>query len=173
MRWSVLTARLMCLLIVLGLVAATGCGPSAAKLSGTVTYKGTALKGGSVTFVPEGSGETFSAKIQEDGTYAIEHIRTGKYKVCVETNSMKPGGASAAAAYGGKATAAQDRSKIKNVVPPDAKLPEGYHPVNPFSNPADTAQRYVPIPPEYGQPDKTKLSYEVKGGAQQYDIPLD
>jgi len=173
MRCSVVTARLSCVLICLGLVAATGCGPSAAKLSGKVTYKGTTLNGGTVTFIPEGRGETFSAKIQDDGTYAFEHIRTGKYKVCVDTAAVKPSGASSGPAYGGKGAGAVDKSKIKNTPPPGAIVPEGYRPVDPFSGAAEAAKRYTPIPPEYGKPETTKLTYEVKGGAQQFDIPLD
>jgi hypothetical protein len=161
------------LLIGLGLVAATGCGPSTAKLSGKVTYKGTALKGGTVTFIPDGSGETFSTTIQEDGSYAFQQIKTGKYKVCVDTASVKPGGATTGPAYAGKAAGAVDKSKIKNTPPPDANVPEGYRTVDPFSGAAEAAKRYTPIPPEYGKPETTKLTYEVKGGAQQYDIPLD
>jgi hypothetical protein len=166
------------LLVAVALVAAAGCGPSMAKLSGKVTYKGSPLKGGTVTFIPEGSGETFSTKIQEDGSYAFDHIRTGKYKVCVETTSVRGGGGSgggpgAGAAYGGKQSSSQDRSKIKNAPPPDANVPEGYRTANPFTDPAEAAKRYAPIPPDYADKTKTKLTYEVKGGVQEHDIPLD
>lgn len=176
MRCSVLTARLTTLVIGLVLVAAAGCGPSNAKLSGKVTYKGTPLKGGTVTFIPQGGGQTFSTTIDENGTYTFQQIHTGKYKVCVETESLKPAAAKAGAAYGGARSSgpgAADKSKIKNEPPPGAQVPEGYRTVNPFSGAAEGMKRYVAIPPEYAKPESTKLSYEVKGGAQQYDIPLD
>lgn len=178
MRCSVLAARLGCLVFGLSITAIVGCGPSTAKLSGTVTYHGTALKGGSVTFIPIGSGQTFTTSIEPDGTYAFEQIRTGNYKVCVDTASLKSGGSSSGAQghYGGKtgaAASAGQKSKIKNTPPPDAKVPEGYRTVDPFSGAEEAAKRYVPIPPEYGKPDTTKLTFEIKGGIQQYNISLD
>lgn len=42
---------------------------------------------------------------------------------------------------------------------------------SPLADP-ERAKRYVPIPPQYGDPDKTKLSYEVKSGKQEHDIDL-
>src|SRR5262249_19088410 len=105
-----------------------------------------------------------------------EQIRTGNYKVCVDTASLKSGGKTSGAHYGGKAgaaVAAGQKSKIKNAPPPDAKVPEGYRTVDPFSGAEEAAKPYVPIPPEYGKPEPTKLTFEIKGGIQQYNILLD
>jgi hypothetical protein len=164
MRSSPVPARLAGLFLGLGMVAAAGCGPSFAKVTGKVTYQGNPLKGGTVTFIPVGEGKTFSTLIQEDGTYTMDHVETGKYKVCVETTSVKPDPSNPTGS-----TMVDPR--IKNVPPPGAKLPEGYVLANP-GGAAERAKRYVPIPPQYGDPQKTTLTVEVKGGSFPHDIPL-
>ena len=89
------------ILLAIGLLGATGCGASVGSVTGLVTYNGGPLKGGSVTLIPmDGSGESFSGQIQEDGKYTIERIKSGKYKVCVETSSLKPA-AQGMGSYGG------------------------------------------------------------------------
>ena len=176
MRLPLVFVRLVCLAVAAAAVAFVGCGPSNAKLTGKVTYKGAPLKGGTVTLVPPDGGTAFSATIKEDGTYNFEEVKTGTYKVCVETESLKPGAGQPKHSYAGKGGAVgKDKSKMKNVPPPGAQVPEGYQVADPVAgNEAEKEKRYVAIPAEYGQPDKTTLKVEVKGGAQpqQFDIPL-
>jgi hypothetical protein len=155
MRLSHAPARL----VGLALIAAIGCGSSPGKLTGKVTYQGTALKGGTVTLVPNASGKTYSTRINEDGTYSLDQVEAGTYKVCVETSSLKPDG-----------NAAPTDPRIKNVPPPGANVPEGYAMASPGG--AKQSQRYVAIPPKYEKPSETPLTVEVKGGTQQHDIPL-
>jgi hypothetical protein len=178
MRFSAYSVRLGSLLVGLSLVAVVGCGPSVAKISGKVTYKGDNLKGGTVSLIPVGEGQTYSTRINEDGTYSFDQILSGKYKVCVETMSLKAGGGAAAGPmYGGKAASSKggiDKSKIKNEPPPGAQMPvEGYRVAEAFGGSADErAKRYVAIPPEFGNTDTTPLTVDVKGGTQTHDIPL-
>ncbi|MBO0699966.1 MAG: hypothetical protein J2P46_16330, partial [Zavarzinella sp.] len=56
-------------------VLAAGCG-STTTVSGTVTYKGAPLSGGSVTLV-SGDGVAHSGAIQPNGTYTIPDVPTG------------------------------------------------------------------------------------------------
>ena len=173
MRFSHAPVRAACLVAGLALAAA-GCGPSSGQLTGKVTYQGNALKGGTVTLIPADSGPTFSTKIEEDGTYKFEQrVPTGKYKVCVETESLRPARTSQGPSYAGRPGGGADRSKIKNQPPKGAELPEGYRPADPFGGgAAEAAKRYVPIPDKYANPGETPLTVDVKGGAQAHDIPL-
>lgn len=154
-----------CFALAVGLALLAGCGQSPATLTGKVTYKGAALKGGNVILIPDGSGETFSAQIQEDGTYKFEQLKSGKYKVCVETDSLKP-----QRQYGPKIP-----KNIKNEPPPGANIPAeaGYKMAPPAGAvAAENARKYVPIPPDYADPEKTSLSLDVKGGSNTHDITL-
>jgi len=67
-----------------------GCGKGSGDVSGTVTYKGERLKGGTVTFSSASGGPSFTSPIAEDGTYTLHSVESGEYKVCVETESLKP-----------------------------------------------------------------------------------
>ena len=163
---SVRHARLLTLSVGLALIAAVGCGGSEGTLTGKVTYNGANLKGGTVLLVAEQGEGTFASSIQEDGTYLIHGIRSGKYKVCVETASLNRGGASSGGGYnvGPKGPA----GKAKNEAPKGANMPEGYQ----MSDPGGAKARYVKIPDTYGDPASTTLRVEVKGGKQTHDIPL-
>jgi len=123
------------------------------------------LKGGNVTLIPEGGGESFSAEINEDGTYKFERVATGKYKMCVETESRKP-----LRTYGPKGPMAKQQ---KNEPPPGANVPEGYKMGQPAAAAqAENARRYTKIPDQYAEPTSTPLSIEIKGSGQTQDIPL-
>jgi hypothetical protein len=165
MRQSLWWSRCLALAVGLGLLAAAGCGPSAATLTGKVTYKGAALKGGNVTLIPDGSGETFSAPIQEDGRYKFEQLKSGKYKIVVETDSLKP-----PPQRGPKLS-----KNIENKPPAGANIPEGagYKMAPPAGQvAAENARKYVPIPANYADPAQSGLSLEVKGGSNTHDITL-
>ena len=171
MRFSPGSGRCPLVLFGLAVLMTAGCGPSTGRLTGKVTYQGNALKGGNVTLVPEGSGMSFSTPIQEDGTYTFEQVRSGKYKVCVETNSLKPSSRPSGPTYPGVG-GSRGKAQFKNEPPKGAVLPEGYKMDDPFAREAANAKRYVAIPDKYAQPESTTLTVEVKGGPQQHDIPL-
>lgn len=168
---SAAVSRCPVFLVGLAWMGAVGCGPSTGTLTGKVTYNGKTLAGGNVTLVPDGKGQTFSATIAEDGTYTFANVRSGKYKVCVETASLNPSSSQQGPNYGGRPLG--NNNAIKNQPPPGAELPEGYMMSQPpGAAAADAAKRYVAIPAQYADPSSTPLTVEVTGGAQTHDISL-
>lgn len=142
-------------------VLSGGCGPRVGSISGKVTYNGKALKGGNVSFVSDG-GQSFASTIKEDGTYSIPDLKSGTYKVCVETESLKPPATQFGTA-GGKDTAK----------PGGSEVPEGYTPSGPpAALQAANAKKYVMIPRTYADPNSTDLTYEFKGGSDTHNIDL-
>ena len=85
--------RLAAVLVVgLFLVGLTGCGRRAS-VQGTVTFDGTPIDNGSITFVPESSGGQKASAQIKDGKYSIESERgpsPGKYKVEVTWMKVPP-----------------------------------------------------------------------------------
>lgn len=122
-----------------------GCGRSVGSVTGKVTYQDKTVKGGNVTFVSTDGGRTYASGIKEDGTYSIPDLQSGSYKVCVETASLKP--------------------------PPGTTVPKVAR------DPASAqlianSRKYVPIPDQYGDAEKTDVTYEFKGGSETFDINL-
>jgi hypothetical protein len=132
----------------LALVLAAGCGgPFTASVSGTVTYKGNPLPGGTVTFIHP-DGRVGYGTIHEDGTYSISAAPGGDLKCIVQTTKpiAPPPPKLAARLSGGAARAGA------TVYP---------------------AGRYVPIPERYGDSQSSGLSYTVHRGTNTIDIPLE
>jgi hypothetical protein len=80
----VLSRRLIALaLLVLPLLAAWGCGSSAANLpslipvKGKVTYKGRPLTQGVVRFEPDGYGRPANGTLGSDGTFVLTTLKEG------------------------------------------------------------------------------------------------
>lgn len=134
------------------LLAMTGCGSSTGTISGKVSYKDAPLKGGNVTFLTKDKKVSRLSEIQEDGSYKIEKMPAGEVLISVETASLKPPPA----------------SRFVNAPPAGANAPPGYKAPD-FK---EKAKRYVEIPEMYSDPDKSKLTYTVKGGEQNFDIKL-
>jgi hypothetical protein len=136
------------MLILGALLTASGCGgPSKGSISGSVLYKAQNLKGGRVTFIND-KKETFPAEIDENGKYEILDVPPGDYKVCVETEFLKPT----------LAMAMMAKSRPTDAPGPDLTA---------------QAKSYVAIPAKYGTPDRTSLTCTVKAGKQEHDIKLD
>jgi len=131
-------------------VAVLGCGGGTGTVTGTVSYKGTPLKGGNVTFVAADK-QTHLSAIGEDGRYTIEKLALGTAQISVETDSL-----------------AQMARRPRYGPPAGAEAPGGYKP----PDPAEAAKRYVQIPKPYGDPATSGLTYDVKRGSQQYPIDL-
>jgi hypothetical protein len=145
------------------------CSPPTGSVSGKVTYKGQPLKGGYVAFINSSGGQTFSAPIQEDGSYQIPKITGGSYKVTVETESLKPQGETKGVPFKG----VSKEGPPKEYLPPKLNLP-----VNPadygykMATPGGQLDRYVPIPRKYADPEQSGLKFDFRGGNQTYDINL-
>jgi hypothetical protein len=180
----------------------TGCGARKGDVSGTVTYKGSALKGGRIVFENEEGGPGFSTTINEDGTYLIPNVLSGRYKVCVETETLKfgttksdsggsgstmkgpPGGmppgvkgpgAGGYKAPGGAADVLKsaESGKIKTGPPKGENgMPEGAGYRDGFATMRENASRYVQIPAKYAKPETTDLTVEIRG-TQVYDVKLE
>lgn len=163
--------RLGSALVLVGVlgVLLPGCSRPTGSISGKVTYQGKPLKGGNVSFQSTEGRESFAATIGEDGTYSVPKIIGGSYKVCVETDSLKPSGGAP-----GMSKGPSDPKDAKAGPPPGAQIPEGYKVDNTAmgARAAENRKRYVQIPPAYAKPETTDLAYEFKGGTETYDINL-
>jgi hypothetical protein len=139
--------RMMKLLVVLLLLfSASGCAEKKGDVSGQVTFNGSPLPAGKITFLCEGGDKpVFSANIR-DGRYEIKGMPAGPVKITVAT--YKP-------------TKAVDR-------------PPGMGPTKRPDSEETQAQpeKYVEIPQRYSQVELSNLSYDVKAGVQEHNIPL-
>lgn len=139
------------LVVLFALLWAAGCGPAKGTVTGKISYKNETLGGGRVTFItPDGNWAEPSA-IGEDGTYTITGAPLGPVKITVETKSVQ--------ALAGKATPGKGGMVPPKDTPRPAHLPQG-------------GGKYVPIPDEYADLEKTPLTYEITKGSQTHDIEL-
>ncbi len=154
------------LIVPLGLLAA-GCGSSQGTVSGKVSFRGQPLRGGTVSIIPQAGG-AMTGEIKEDGSYTIAKVPTGPAKVAVETASIRPSAGRAGQARG----PAGYYAKMPKEPPSDA--PSGADPTQflPGAQKSGDAKRYVPIPEQFGDAEKSGLSLTVTGGKQPFDIDL-
>jgi hypothetical protein len=142
-------------------------------VTGKVSYQGKPVKGGTVSFQSSDGGQSFWGEIKEDGTYEVPKILGGAYKVCVETDSLKPPPNPTASYSGMKGKQPNQPKEGKGGAPADAHVPEGYTPsAPPGAKQAENKKRYVQIPDKYATPAKTDLSFTANGGAETFDIEL-
>lgn len=138
--------------VLVSAMGTAGCGSSTGTVSGKVSYKNTMLKGGNVSFISIDKKFNKLAEIQEDGSYKVEKVPVGEMIICVDTSSLRPTGV-----------------KMPKYAPPPGMESSGYKP----GTIEDKSKRYVPVPPDYANPDKSKLRYTVTSGSQEHDIKLD
>jgi hypothetical protein len=145
------TGRLL-LVLPLFLVLASGCtrNPGApASLSGKVTYKGTAVTGGTVT-VHTKDGAGYSIPIKPDGTYSGTDLPAGDMVLTVETESVNKD--KKTPVYGGRAG-----GQSMSPVPEGVKAGGG---------------GYVKIPAKYADKAKSGLTVTLSKGKQTKDLEL-
>jgi len=111
-------------------------------VSGTVSYKGKALVFGTVQFEAS-DGTIKQANIETDGSYSIPGVPVGEAKVAVSSDNPRSGAFQPLQREG---------------MPPPTPLPE--------------VKGWFPIPPEYQDLSKPKLTYTVKRGKNTYEIDL-
>jgi hypothetical protein len=149
-RWSLRPAGIFCLLVVV-----TGCS-SYGSISGKVTYQNRPLTGGTVLFTSSSGKGSQSSPIREDGSYTITKMPIGLAKVAIQSAS------------------GQQSKGIKGppagMMPKAGQMPEGVK--SGVYNPSATKGPGEDIPDKYGDPEVSGLTFQVKGGAQTFDIPL-
>jgi hypothetical protein len=162
-----------------------GCGPTSqtpAKLTGLVTYNGTPLKAGNVTFHTDMG--RYNAPIAEDGTYDVVDLPAGDAKVTVDTEFLNPDKKGPDYSVTGKmkAGAAARMAKTVAKAPPKAaaktdKLAaeraavEKERGLGPPSA-EFLAARYTRIPPKYHLLQTTPLKTNLEAGRHTWDIEL-
>jgi hypothetical protein len=123
-----------------------GCGGKGT-VSGQVRYNGQPLPSGDVAFLSEAGDKPVLHAMIQDGQYSVSGLPAGPAQITVTTTAPAA----------------------------PVKLPPGVKQVEPAGGaPAETPApgKYVHIPPRYGRPDQSGLSYPVKRGSQTYDIDL-
>lgn len=158
--------------VVLSLVI--GCRGGKAKVSGKVTYQGTGLPGGKITFQPvSGKGNPGIGNIDENGNYSVE-IPAGEVYISIDNRGLEkpdPGPVGAGDAdptgkdrsKGGRPKDGMPRdamakaTKDKNIKTPVSKTPVG---------------KYVKIPDKYYTAEKSGLKETFKAGSHTHPIEL-
>ena len=135
----------------LALLAATGCSSGTSVVVGKVTYKGKPVTMGTVTLqTPTGA---FQGPIQSDGSYEVKGVPVGTAKVAVTaTDEMK---------------LVEENKKRVNAGREAAKSGD-----KPKQLPSIDLESYSQIPLSYGDPEKSKLTVEVKGSKTEHNIDL-
>jgi hypothetical protein len=121
-----------------------GCGGSKASVSGKVTYRGKPLTSGTI-YVALPDGIQVPTGIGTDGSYRFDGVATGSVKFGV--TSPNP------------AHVMAPRSK---------RAPRGAAPP-----PLPQNTGWFEIPDKYADPLKSGLSFDLKGGANEYDIKME
>jgi hypothetical protein len=160
------SAMIKCRLLLLALlvvVLTLGCQGrrTVGRLSGTVTYQGKPVKGGTIAFFVKDNG-VYPTFINPDGTYAVVDLPTGEATVTVETESLNPKRKAAPPPRGAAQpqmakTGVRDSNKggMASPLPPDvagSSAPSG---------------EYVKIPARYANQDTSQLTVTIVGGSQQ------
>jgi hypothetical protein len=142
-----------------GLVFLAGCAGTGG-LSGTVTYKGNGKKlmSGTVMVLCSDNVPRYGM-IGEDGTYSVAGVPPGPAKVTVTSPDPGEAAAEAPAARGGGGRA-RPGGAASRATPPSG-----------LSGAA--AKGWFAIPDRYGDPARTPLTVQVKGGKNPHDIQLD
>ena len=155
--------------IVLGvglLLLAAGCNSRSA-VSGKVLYKDKPLPGGGVIFIHEKGA--FSSAIQDDGSYHIANVPAGQVKIVVTGPRAMSGP--------NPAMKQSEFEKQKNNVSEVKEEEAGPKDMMAEMTKSPAAQGKKPvilIPPKYGNPEQSGLTYTVgSSSSQTYDIKLE
>lgn len=152
------------------LLLTAGCS-SNGSVSGTVTFDGKPMPGGTVTFVGEGGGGGSAQINAKDGTYEITKLPKGKMKVSVKPYEPPQMGGRGGPPGMGRGMPPGMRTG-EGGAPKGANLPEGVDPS--IFNPAAKAEgsKAVRIPDRFLDPEKSGLTTTIAGGKNVYDIPI-
>ncbi len=135
-------------LVALLTLLAAGCGPATTTVTGTVTYRGQPVTGGSVILYCE-DRQIARGIIGVDGRYEIPNVPCGTAAVTVQSHPRQPEGL-----------------RLPQQLPPSVDGP-----VPPSGPPAGPGPAVV-IPPRYALPEESGLSVTVGRDRLTYDIDL-
>jgi hypothetical protein len=144
---------------------ASGCG-SKGEVSGKVLYQGKPLAGGVVTFLPASGQGAFVANIGEDGSYHLSKVPAGKMKITVKSTSSNP----SLSPMQQKMIKENKKKKKEYTKEELEKLPPEMRKA--LEDSSSSPGKLVPIPPQYGDPEKSGLECTVTGGKQDHNIEL-
>ena len=164
---AILRCSILCAVALL-FVVLSGCGRSPRTVSGKVSYQGKNLKGGSVAFVSTEGLPSGTGTINEDGTYEIRDVKSGKYRIAVDTESLLP--SREANPYGKGSMKMPNKEESPSGPPPGAQIPEGYKPSSAADADAtqkNNVKRYVKIPPAIQQ--ARRIRARIHGGRRSPD----
>jgi hypothetical protein len=114
-------------------------------VSGKVTFQGKAVRSGSVLFVGSDS-LAYYGQITDAGTYTVEKVPTGLAKISVSSPDPKAAGRRRGAEDPGVPQRGEEvRAEVKG---------------------------WFALPDDVGDPTKSKLSFDVRAGANSHDIEL-
>ena len=146
------------------------------KVTGKVTYKGTAVGGGTIAFYTA-DGQVVSADINRDGTYSIGTLSEGTFTVTIESESVNPdkkvdayrsGGGGPKGIKGAYGKGSGGPGGVAKESPkegaPKSPMPEG--------RPAAGEPNYVKIPAKYADKGTSGLSVTLKKGDQTHNFDL-
>jgi hypothetical protein len=137
-----------------------GCGGGKGDITGEVTYKGEPISVGRITFLSQvGNNEVKSAHIIR-GKYTITGFPAGSVRISIE--SFEPPEKDILENTKKVDISAAGRMKEFMKGPPPELIEMASGP----------PLKFVPIPLSYANPESSNLTYEVKRGAQTFDIPL-
>jgi hypothetical protein len=155
--------KLLGLTVLLSLVLVTGC-KSRGSVSGKVLFKSQPVTGGYVVFSGEKGGGKSAQINPQDGTYSLDDLPTGTYKLAVQPHEVKV----SRSGPGGRAGGGPPKGMFGP--PKDTPLPSGVDPKS--FDPTAGAGKAVPIPKQYQDPDTSGLTFEVKKGENKHDITV-
>jgi hypothetical protein len=139
-------------MLLLALAFAGGCSRGDGKnadVKGTVTYNGAPVPAGTIQLIPVKGGSPQVLTIRPDGSFHVGAIPLGEYKVAIETDS------------------------VKNMF--ERMFPSQGGPMDPAQLPAEMKAQipvYLPIPPQYADPDASGLTWDIKDSTEKKDFTL-
>ena len=140
--------------LLLTLLVALGCGGGVGDVSGTVTYNGKPLDGGSVQY--RSGGKTVAVEISKDGKYSVSGIPAGAALIAVSyvdpraTDHFRAVSAASKAGGAGRGDKEAPATALAKVDP----------------------TTFNKVPDKYNDFNGSGLTFEVKKGSNTYDIDL-
>lgn len=150
--------------LLFGFVAVcVGCGPSVGQVSGVVTYRGSPLPGGTVTFRPVDPTQNSVAYVLEnDGRFNVT-LPAGEVAVCVDNRELEPPPPTVAPTF-----EVLDQSKL----PATARQEIQSNAARASREAARASSNYKKIPDKYYAIETSGLTILVKEGEQTAPIEL-